>query len=180
MSRDYNLNRIPQGGWEDDSRERETRLVRGEWSKARRESKTQPGGQGRNQNRPQNHQPQKQLKNVEGTSVTESRRAAREKKPAKATRRTTWRGNRLIYSTTIWYHKRMGCQCSQSPVRQRRGVCLAHAQPCKRQLWGLLYHKNQGLHRGKHAMSAAVAKRARSVWTGWQKRKNLRKILPIV
>lgn len=42
MSRDYNLNRIPQGGWEDDSRERETRLVRGERSKARRESKTQP------------------------------------------------------------------------------------------------------------------------------------------
>ena len=110
MSRDYNLNRIPQGGREDDSRERETRLVRGEWSKARRESKTQPGGQGRNQNRPQNHQPQKQLKNVEGTSVTESGRVAREKKPAKATRRTAWRGNRLIYSTTIWYHKSMGCQ----------------------------------------------------------------------
>ena len=31
-------------------------------------------------------------------------------------------------------------------MRQHRGVCLAHAQPCKRQLWGLLYHKNQGLH----------------------------------
>ena len=30
MSRDCNFNRIPQGGWEDDSRERETRLVRGE------------------------------------------------------------------------------------------------------------------------------------------------------
>lgn len=30
MSRDYNLNRIPQGGREDDSRERGTRLVRGE------------------------------------------------------------------------------------------------------------------------------------------------------
>ena len=27
-------------------------------------------------------------------------------------------------------------QCSQSPVRQHRGVCLAHAQPRKRQLWG--------------------------------------------
>ena len=31
-------------------------------------------------------------------------------------------------------------QCSQSSVRQHRSVCSAHAQPCKRQLWGLLYH----------------------------------------
>jgi len=27
-------------------------------------------------------------------------------------------------------------QCSQSPVRQHRGVCRAHAQPHKRRLWG--------------------------------------------
>ncbi|RGC98143.1 hypothetical protein DXA32_09885 [Subdoligranulum sp. OF01-18] len=31
-------------------------------------------------------------------------------------------------------------QYSQSPVRQHRSVCGAHAQPRKRQLWGLLYH----------------------------------------
>ena len=31
-------------------------------------------------------------------------------------------------------------QCSQSPVRQHRGVCLAHAQPRKRRALGLLYH----------------------------------------
>ena len=30
MSRDYNLNRIPQGGRESGNQERETRLVRGE------------------------------------------------------------------------------------------------------------------------------------------------------
>ena len=27
-------------------------------------------------------------------------------------------------------------------MRQHRSVCSAHAQPCKRQLWGLLYHKD--------------------------------------
>ena len=89
MSRDYNLNRIPQGGRESGNQERKTRLVRE--SKVKRAGSQSPsqGGQRRDQNRPQDHQPQKQLKIVEGTSVTESGRAAREKKSAKATRRTT-------------------------------------------------------------------------------------------